>query len=71
MPRDPPQIQRDQLVLFSERLDDVLPADHLLRRMVEILDQPNRKAGKLSTNTTELADRRCTYESSVGSFCTG
>lgn len=39
MPWAPPQIQRDQLVLFSERLDEVLPADHLVRRMVEILEQ--------------------------------
>ena len=36
---DPPKTRRDQLVLFSQRLDEVLPRDHLARRMVEILDQ--------------------------------
>ena len=36
---DPPKTRRDQLVLFSQRLDEVLPGDHLARRMVEILDQ--------------------------------
>ena len=25
---DPPVVERDQLVLFSERLDEVLPSDH-------------------------------------------
>jgi transposase len=36
---DSPVISRDQLVLFSERLDEVLPSGHLARLMVEILDQ--------------------------------
>ena len=36
---DPPKTRRDQLVLFSQRLDEVLPRDHLTGRMVEILDQ--------------------------------
>ena len=38
---DVASISRDQLVLFAERLDEVLPEDHLVRRMVEILDQLN------------------------------
>ena len=41
---DPPEISRDQLVLFSQRLDEVLPGDHLARRLVEILDQLDWKA---------------------------
>jgi len=32
-------VGRDQLVLFAQRLDEVLPEDHQVRRMVEILDQ--------------------------------
>lgn len=39
MPWDSAVTARDQLVLFSKRLDEVLPVDHLARRMVEILDQ--------------------------------
>ena len=35
---DPPVVTRDQLVLFSERLDEVLPDDHPVRRLVEVLD---------------------------------
>lgn len=35
---DPPVTSRDQLVLFSDRLDEVLPADHLVRRLDEVLD---------------------------------
>jgi len=41
---DVASIGRDQLVLFAERLDEVLPEDHLVRRMVEILDQLDWKA---------------------------
>ncbi len=37
MPWDVPVIQRDQLVLFSNCLDDLLPADHLARQTVAIL----------------------------------
>ena len=36
---NPPEISRDQLVLFPHRLDEVLPSGHLARRLVEILDQ--------------------------------
>lgn len=36
---DPPVVSRQQLVLFSERLDEVLPEDHSVRRLVEILDR--------------------------------
>lgn len=37
-------VGRDQLVLFAERLDEVLRDDHLVRRLVEILDQLDWKA---------------------------
>ena len=36
---DPAVIERNQMVLFSERLDEVLPQDHFARRMVEVLQQ--------------------------------
>ena len=39
MPWDPPVIERNQIVLFSERLDEVLPEHHCVRRMVEVLEQ--------------------------------
>ena len=39
MPWDPPVIERNQIVLFSERLDEVLPEQHGVRRMVEVLEQ--------------------------------
>lgn len=35
---DPPVVTRDQLVLFSDCLDEVLPDDHAVRRLVEVLD---------------------------------
>lgn len=35
---DSPVVSRSQLVLFSERLDEVLAEDHSVRRLVEILD---------------------------------
>ena len=41
---DSPVVARNQLVLFTERLDEVLPPDHLVRQMVEILDQLSWKA---------------------------
>jgi transposase len=37
-------IGRDQLVLFSERLDEVLPEDHLVRQIDEILGQIDWRA---------------------------
>ena len=39
MPWDPPVMERHQIVLFSERLDEVLPQEHSVRRMVEVLEQ--------------------------------
>lgn len=36
---DPPVIDRSQIVLFSECLDEVLPSDHCVRRIVELLEQ--------------------------------
>lgn len=39
MPWDPPVISRDQIVLFSQRLDEVLPQQHSVRRLVEVLEQ--------------------------------
>lgn len=39
MPWDPAVLERNQMVLFSERLDEVLPEHHPARRLVELLDQ--------------------------------
>ena len=36
---DPPAVARDQLVLFSDCLDEVLPSDHPVRRLDEVLDR--------------------------------
>ena len=36
---DPPVIGREQMVLFAERLDEVLPTEHSVRRLVEVLEQ--------------------------------
>ena len=39
MPWDPPALDRNQIVLFAERLDEVLPQQHSVRRMAEVLEQ--------------------------------
>jgi transposase len=39
MPWDPSVIERNQIVLFAERLDEVLPQDHCVRRLVKVLLQ--------------------------------
>ena len=36
---DSPVEERNQIVLFARRLDDVLPKQHGVRRMVEVLEQ--------------------------------
>ena len=79
---DPPEISRDQLVLFSQRLDEVLPGDHLARRLVEILDQLDWKAWeatykhegsgrppihpKVQWNCSLWINARCAFESAAG-----
>ena len=39
-----PPLGRDQLVLFPEKLDDIIPSDHPVRLLDEILDRLDWKA---------------------------
>ena len=59
---DPPVVSRDQLVLFADRLDDVLPSEHLARRMVEILEELDCPAGSQIINIRWQAGRPYIHE---------
>ena len=59
----PPVEGREQLWLFSRKIDDALPENHAVRQMAAVMDQVDWGAGRRSTSSEGLGERPCIRKS--------